>query len=156
MHPLILQMKGRVIDLPLKEEIKSMFQMTSFSIYNASFEIKRVPPKGNPLHSHLRLNVTLPNDVSETKGAVDLHIDLKLKSGKVTFISTKLSIKGNFAGKNMNKQQFIEFMKFSGVSNLTQIARSYIISMTSQLGIMPPIVLPMINLVEFYKKQERK
>ena len=142
--------------MPAKN-IESAFQMISFSIYSANFEVKRTP-QNIPLRTQLKFNVRLPNEISgdETKGAADVHVDLKLKSGKLTFITIKLSIKGYFKGENINKEKFIEFVKYPGVSNLTQIARSYIISMTSQLGIMPPIVLPMINLVEFYKNQKEK
>ncbi len=139
------------------ENIQSIFQMTSFSIYKAAFEVKKWP-----VHTPLKLklksfSVSLPDKLGKTLEAdADVSVEMRIKSGNTTYIIVKLSIKGHFKGQNMKEEQFKEFIKYSGVSNLTQIARSYIISMTSQLGIMPPIVLPMINLVELYKSQKEK
>ncbi|MCL4408339.1 MAG: protein-export chaperone SecB [Thermotogae bacterium] len=138
------------------ENYLSQLKITSISIYKASFEIKKLIPNNQQLEIQVALkpniNISKSENTSDNQTSiVDLNISVNLKNKDISFVEVNLSINGSFIGENMNEQQFIKLVKFSGVSNLIQISRSYIISMTSQLGIIPPIVLPMINLEELYK-----
>ncbi len=140
-----------------EENYLSRLKITSISIYKASFEIKNFISNNQQLETQVtikpNINVLKSENTSDNQiSIVDLIIGMNLKNKDVSFVEVNLSIKGSFIGEGINEQQFMELVKFSGVSNLIQISRSYIISMTSQLGIMPPIVLPMINLEELYKK----
>lgn len=140
------------------EKVISNFQTTSLSIYKANFEIKTAFQNVN-----LIPNVQIDNDISSSKisennlqGTVILKINLKLKSEGKTFIVINVFMKANFFGQNMNEGDFIEFIKYSGISNMIQVARSYIISITAQSGVLPPVILPMINLMEYFKTKKNK
>jgi preprotein translocase subunit SecB len=137
------------------ESYLSTFQIKAVSVYKSSFEIKN--SNFNQANQQFEMQVNVQPNFNIKKGnasktaIVDLHLAINLKSNDISFVEVNLSINGVFSGESMNDQQFMEFVKFSGVSNLIQISRSYIFSMTSQLGIMPPILLPIINLEELYK-----
>ncbi len=144
----------------MNRKIESLFKMTSFSIYKASFEVKNkiLNLKDKKLHTNVKLNVNISKAKTvnnEEKGNANIDLSFSLRMGRLTFLNVKLSISGQFEAVNMKEETFEELIKYSGVANLLQIARSYIISMTSQNGLTPPAVLPMINLVELYKNENK-
>lgn len=143
----------------MTENSESKFKMTAFSIHKASFEIAMTPLKDKNLNSNVQLNVNVSKNKAsdgEMKGNADVDISFSLENEEGKFLDVKLSVIGQFEASDMDEKPFEEFVKYSGVSNLLQIARSYIITMTSQHGLTPPALLPMINLVELYKNAENK
>lgn len=44
------------------------------------------------------------------------------------------------------EDQFLEMLEVNGLIALSQISRAYIISVTSQSGINPPVRMPMIDI----------
>ncbi len=83
------------------------------------------------------------------------NINLINKESKEHVVELGVQMLGQFKGKNLNEEQFIERLKYNGAPLLSQLIRSYIITMTSVGGI-EPIRIPMINFVEVFKNEADK
>lgn len=112
------------------------------------------------------------------KGQKDLQMDIEVKLSKIKALEDNTKLKanmlliqeikindeenkepiveigvqmlGSFVGVNLEENQFIEMMKYNGTPLLSQLIRSYVITMTS-VGGMDPVRIPMINFIEFFK-----
>lgn len=65
---------------------------------------------------------------------------------------------GLFLGnpKRLSKENFMDMLELNGVVTLSQLARAYVLSVTSLSGINPPVKLPMINVVALREKKKSK
>lgn len=65
---------------------------------------------------------------------------------------------GLFLGnpKRLYKENFMDMLELNGVVTLSQLARAYVLSVTSLSGINPPVKLPMINVVALREKKKSK
>ena len=72
----------------------------------------------------------------------------KAKAGKSLLFSISLAMEGAFVGNPelLSIDKFKDMLELNGVITLSQISRSFLISVTSQSGINPPVRLPMINV----------
>lgn len=62
---------------------------------------------------------------------------------------------GKFMGNNLTEEEFFKMVKYNGTPTLSQLIRSYVITITS-VGGLEPIRIPMINFVEFFNNAESK
>ncbi len=83
------------------------------------------------------------------------NISLINKENKEHTVELGVQMLGQFTGKNLNEEQFIERLKYNGAPLLSQLIRSYVITMTSVGGI-EPIRVPMINFTEVFKNEPNK
>ncbi len=58
-------------------------------------------------------------------------------------------MEGMFTGNNdrLSREKFMEMLEINGLVNLLHLSRAYLISVTAQSGINPPVRLPMINVL---------
>jgi preprotein translocase subunit SecB len=89
------------------------------------------------------------------KSKLKLDIKFNLKSGRKIYIGFKTEIIGTFLSpKKVGKDDFISYLQYSGTPILIQIVRSFLMSITSQAGLVPPVVIPMINITKLYENTE--
>jgi len=86
---------------------------------------------------------------------IDLELKIRGKVGKRVPIKVKCALSGIFSSEKLEEKEFVRLCATSGVANLIIVARSIIISFTSQTG-NKPIIMPLINLLETYKKSIEK
>ena len=86
---------------------------------------------------------------------VNLTVKIRGKVGKRMPVKLKCEILGLFVSEKLSQENIIHFCATSGVANLLSIVRSIVISFTSQTG-NKPIIMPLINLLQTYKKNIQK
>lgn len=101
-------------------------------------------------------NVIEFNESNEAHfGIIELLIRGKASVGKSNLFKFDLTMEGAFLGgtDSLSKEKFSEMLELNGIVTLSQISRSFLLSVTSQSGINPPVRLPMINVVSLIKKK---
>lgn len=99
------------------------------------------------------------NDIESSKTNVYfsraiLYGDITGKSDDNEVMKIKISITGEFLGKNVTEDQFIDLIKLNGLLMLSNMLRSYVLSVTALSGFDPPIRIPLINYKESLNNEE--
>jgi preprotein translocase subunit SecB len=89
-------------------------------------------------------------------GVIDFIIHCKAKVGRKNLFKIDLTMEGAFAGnsKVLTKEHFQKMLEQNGLVTLSQISRSFLLSVTSQSGINPPVRLSMINIIALNEKKK--
>lgn len=135
---------------------KSSLQLIDNYIKETSLKIhKKTTEKTN---INLEMSVGISNIIEEqsilqTDLILKQNIKLYDRTGKELFAEIDASIVGTFVANNVDKEKFLEMIKYNGTPILSQILRSYIITVTSVAG-MNAIRIPLINFVEFFNDEK--
>ena len=131
----------------MTKPVESSFQIDNYTITKSLFEIKKED------HLSIKYSLNLSKQIKDTRceknicfGKVELKISIDGRAGRRILHKVRVDITGEFRGKNISKDDFEKFCKMNGVANLLLIARAYVSSTTSQMGINP-IVIPLVNLL---------
>lgn len=114
-----------------------------------------------------RANVTYDFDykVSEIErkennfwATMSFIVHVKAKTRNKIFFKIELEMEGLFAGdaEKISQEQFSDMLELNGLITLLHISRSYLLSITSQSGIQPPVRLPMVNVLKLRDKKARQ
>lgn len=91
-------------------------------------------------------------------GRIEFITIIRAKVKNAFLFKISLSMEGAFIGNSskLNLEKFHEMLELNGLVTLSQLSRSYILSVTALSGINPPVKLPMINVVSLrqHKKVE--
>ncbi|MDV3429200.1 MAG: preprotein translocase subunit SecB, partial [Bacillota bacterium] len=91
-------------------------------------------------------------------GCIEFMTIIKAKVKNTFLFKINLSMEGAFTGNSskLTLEKFQEMLELNGLVTLSQLSRSYILSVTALSGINPPVKLPMINVVSLrqHKKTE--
>lgn len=100
--------------------------------------------------------ITIDESKESHFGIIELLIRGKAKVGKSNLFKFDLVMEGAFLGgiDSLSKEKFSEMLELNGLVTLSQISRSFLLSVTSQSGINPPVRLPMINVVALNEKKK--
>lgn len=133
------------------EPKSSMFQLIEYKIpfVNLNFDEKNHERMIYKIRLDPKFKVTLNEETKEHYGSIELKVIIrgyssKEKNRKVRELS--LLIIGQFKGFNFEKDLFEKLLYQNGVANLIMIIRSFVISLTSQLGYGETVVIPLLNI----------
>lgn len=140
-----------------EKNIMSDFQFIDSYIKSTNFKIHNRNIKNSKLELGIEVNISELKEINE-----ELSAELRLKNlvkinnntGEL-LVEIEVEMAGIFKAHNMNKDKFIQFMKFSGTPIISQAIRSYIMNI-SALGGIDTIRIPLINYVEFFKNNDGK
>lgn len=133
------------------KEIESPFQFIGNRVNRFNLETKMVDTKGMKISINFDMDYKIKECVEGGEkyfGIIEFLANGKAKAGKNILFKFELAMEGAFAGNpdTLSYPQFQEMLEMNGLITLSHISRSYLISVTSQSGINPPIKLPMINI----------
>lgn len=137
-------------------KIISDFQFIDSYIKNSNMKIHNKNINNSKLELGVEVNFS---DIKEHNGEFSAELRLKnvvkIKSKETEDVLVEIDVEmaGIFKGHNIDKEKFIQFMKFSGAPIISQAIRSYIMNL-SALGGIDTIRVPLINYVEFFKNNE--
>lgn len=137
-------------------KIMSDFQFIDSYIKSSNMKIHNKNVKDSTLELGVEVKIS---DVKEDKNEFSAELRLKNivkinnKEKENLLVEIDVEMAGIFKGHNMDKEKFIQFMKFSGTPIISQSIRSYIMNL-SALGGIDTIRIPLINYVEFFKNNE--
>lgn len=104
--------------------------------------------------SHQIVSVQLDTQ-GNFSGLLLIHIKVKLARGKEK-CNIDLMIEGCFnAEPELGEDKFRSMLEINGFSTLYSIARSTLISITSQVFSRGTIILPMINVIKYIENQKK-
>ena len=95
-------------------------------------------------------------DNKNMTGQVELSYDISMMIKDEKIGDIRLVMNALFkASNNISEEKFEEMLKINGATTLSHLCRAYINSVTAQSG-MPPILIPLINFIEFFKNAEKE
>lgn len=104
----------------------------------------------------------LTKDIIEEEGRIlgtlQFSILVKAKIKSKLLFKIELVMDGIFAGnsKELLRDNFIEMLEVNGLINMLHISRAYLLSVTAQSGVYPPIKIPMINILKLREKKAQE
>jgi preprotein translocase subunit SecB len=139
-----------------EKNIRAAFQFVDSYIRNSSFKIHNRNLENSKMD--LGIEVSISN-LKENKEELSAELRLKnsvdvIDDNGNRLVEIEVEMAGIFRAHNMDKDKFMEFMKFSGTPIVYQSIRSYIMNI-SALGGIETIRTPLINYVEFFKGAEQ-
>lgn len=93
-----------------------------------------------------------------TQACVQLTLDIHLKNPSNQSTSTpatctlRISVDGCFITRSIDDQTFNNMLYINGGSTLYSIARSHVLTISSQAFMEGKILLPLVNMVEFVEE----
>ena len=140
------------------KEVMADFQFIGNRVNSFSMETKLIETKGKKVVPDFQYDYTVCEcDEANGKyfGIIEFIVHAKAKVGKINLFKIDLTMEGAFIGNPdaLTKERFEEMLEQNGIVTLSQISRSFLLSVTSQSGINPPVRLPMINVVVLNEKK---
>lgn len=91
-------------------------------------------------------------------GIIQLLVQVKAKIKNKVLFKIDLRMEGAFAGnaEKLSHQKFTDMLEMNGLITLLHISRAYLLSVTAQSGINPPVKLPMINVLKLREKKAQQ
>lgn len=143
------------------KEILADFQFAGNRVSSFSVETKDIETKGAKANVSFEFDYnTKAFEESEDRyiGELEFVVSAKAKVKSSILFKIDLNMDGLFMGnpKKLSKENFMDMLELNGVVTLSQLARAYVLSVTSLSGINPPVKLPMINVAALREKKKRK
>ncbi|KRQ86534.1 hypothetical protein ABG79_01743 [Caloramator mitchellensis] len=137
------------------------FQFAGSRVSNFSLETKQVSKKNERVNLSYEFDYNILNieeDEEKFFGIIEFLVCVKAKAKNSILFKINLTIEGAFVGNKgkMNNVDFERMLKINGTTMLSQLSRSYILSVSALSGINPPVKLPMINIFSLVKEKETK
>jgi len=139
------------------KEVMADFQFLGNRVSKLVIETKRIEEKGRAelLHDFdYKIAETSQQDHSFL-GTLQLSVQVKAKIKNKILFKIDLVMEGAFAGNSdkITEEKFIEMLEMNGLANLINISRAYLVGVSAQSGINPPVRIPMINLRKLREKK---
>ena len=100
--------------------------------------------------------IEITEDENNFIGRIELLNDINLKVNDEEKSQIHISLVGVFIGdKSFESKEFEKMLKLNGATALSHSMRAYIQSVTA-LSNIPPVIMPMINFVDFFKERENE
>lgn len=138
-------------------EIAADFQFKGNRVSKFILDTRLIPSKG-PAEVSFDVDYNIVN-CSEYEaqhfGVLELIVKVRATLKRRILFKIELTMEGIFTGDatKLSRDKFVEMLEMNGLITLLHISRAYIVSVTSQFGINPPVKIPMINI---YKMREKK
>jgi len=141
------------------KEVLADFQFVSHRVSKLLIETKNIEQKGRTEISHgFDYKITELSEKDENwLGILRLSIEVKAKIKNKILFKIDSVIEGAFTGnaQKITKEKFTEMLEMNGLANLLNISRAYLVGVSAQTGINPPVRLPMINLLKLKERKKR-
>ena len=113
----------------------------------------QIKTRGQPVEVSFDFDYDLQEirqDEGKVLGVIDFVVKVKAIVKKKVLFKIELVMEGAFGSEpqKLPNDTFLEMLEINGLITLAQISRAYILSVTSQSGINPPIRMPMINVMK--------
>lgn len=140
-----------------ERNIMSDFQFIDSYIKSSNYRIHNRNIENSKLELGIEVNISeLKENKEELSAELRLKNLVKINDNQgIVLVEINVEMAGIFRAHNMDKDKFIQFMKFSGTPIISQSIRSYIMNI-SALGGIDTIRIPLINYVEFFKNENKK
>lgn len=100
----------------------------------------------------------VPRNEEKLLGIIEFIVKARATVKRRMLFKVELVMEGAFGceSKQLSNERFLELLEVNGLITLSQISRAYIISVTSQSGINPPLKMPMINVMKLREMKKNQ
>lgn len=141
------------------KEVLADFQFIGNRVSSFVLDTKLFDTKGQKVTIDFQFDYNVLQCEEENErhiGIIEFITHGKAKAGRNTLFKIDLTMEGAFIGnlKVLTAERFKEMLEQNGLVTLSQISRSFLLSVTSQSGINPPVRLPMINVLALNERKK--
>ena len=141
------------------KEILADFQFAGNRVSSFTIDTKDLKTKGAIANFSFDFDYNtkmINEDENRYIGELEFIVSVKAKVKNSILYKIDLKMEGLFLGNpiKLSKENFINMLELNGVVTLSQLARAYILSVTSLSGINPPVKLPMISVIALREKKK--
>ncbi len=141
-------------------DIVADFQFLGYRVSKLALDTKLVEEKG-PSNVSFDFDYEVLDLVEQNNrfiGVIQLIVQVKAKIKNKTLFKIDLKMEGVFAGntEKLGHQKFTDMLEMNGLITLLHISRAYLLSVTAQSGINPPVKLPMVNVIKLREKKAQQ
>ncbi len=88
----------------------------------------------------------LKYEAGNSFGLLDYVVKVKASVKRKALFKIELVMEGAFRSETLSEKEFKDMVEVNGLITLSHISRAYILSVTAQSGINPPVRVPMVNV----------
>ena len=141
-----------------EKEVVADFQFLGNRVNKLVVKTKLLQEKGRPEIS-FDFDYNVDEIVEEDNvffGILQLIIQVKAKIKNRVLFEIELVMEGGFTGnpERLSIDKFAEMVEINGLITLLHISRAYLVSVTAQSGITPPVRIPMINILKLREAKQ--
>ena len=141
-----------------EKEVVADFQFLGNRVNKLVVKTKPLKEKGRPEIS-FDFDYNVDEIVEEDNvffGILQLIIQVKAKIKNRVLFEIELVMEGGFTGnpERLSIDKFAEMIEINGLITLLHISRAYLVSVTAQSGINPPVRIPMINILKIREAKQ--
>lgn len=135
------------------------FQFIGSRVSRLLLETRLPEEKG---HTSLNFDIDYGYEIEEIAekylGVLRLKINCKARIKNKVLFKIDLEMEGAFTAnvEKISHDQFVEMLELNGLVTLLNISRAYLVGISAQSGINPPVRLPMINLHKLREEKKRQ
>jgi preprotein translocase subunit SecB len=142
------------------KDVIADFQILGHRVSKLVLDTKLVEEKG-PSNVSFDFDYEVMELVEEDNrflGIIQLIVQVKAKIKNKVLFKIDLKMEGAFAGnaEKLGHQKFTDMLEMNGLITLLHISRAYLLSVTAQSGINPPVKLPMVNVIKLREKKAQQ
>jgi preprotein translocase subunit SecB len=142
------------------KDVIADFQFLGHRVSKLVLDTKLVEEKG-PSNVSFDFDYEVMELVEEDNrflGIIQLIVQVKAKIKNKVLFKIDLKMEGAFAGnaEKLGHQRFTDMLEMNGLITLLHISRAYLLSVTAQSGINPPVKLPMVNVIKLREKKAQQ
>jgi preprotein translocase subunit SecB len=142
------------------KDVIADFQFLGHRVSKLVLDTKLVEEKG-PSNVSFDFDYEVMELVEEDNrflGIIQLIVQVKAKIKNKVLFKIDLKMEGAFAGnaEKLGHQKFTDMLEMNGLITLLHISRAYLLSVTAQSGINPPVKLPMVNVIKLREKKAQQ
>jgi preprotein translocase subunit SecB len=141
-------------------DIVADFQFLGYRVSKLALDTKLVEEKGsgNVSFDFDYEVLDLVEQNNRFIGVIQLIVQVKAKIKNKVLFKIDLKMEGAFAGntEKLGHQKFTDMLEMNGLITLLHISRAYLLSVTAQSGINPPVKLPMVNVLKLREKKAQQ
>jgi len=142
------------------KDIMADFQFLGHRVSKLVLDTKLVEEKG-PSNVSFDFDYEVMDLLEEDNrflGIIQLIVQVKAKIKNKVLFKIDLKMEGAFAGnaEKLGHQRFTDMLEMNGLITLLHISRAYLLSVTAQSGINPPVKLPMVNVLKLREKKAQQ
>lgn len=141
------------------KDIQSEFKFIGNRVASLNLVTRNIKTKGQRISVSFNFDYNIKDmqqSDSSVLGVIEFMVKVRAMVKRRLLFKVELVMEGAFTAERelLPDEVFFEMLELNGLITLSQLSRAYIISVTSQSGINPPVTIPMINVMKLREKKK--
>ena len=143
------------------KEIQSEFKFIGNRVASLNLVTRNINTKGQRVGISFNFDYNV-KDIRQSDdkvlGVIEFMVKARAMVKRRLLFKVELVMEGAFTAERelLPDEVFFEMLELNGLITLSQLSRAYIISVTSQSGINPPVTIPMIDVMKLREMKKNQ